>query len=113
MVHKAVPQVALNRTAIILGYLVIRKMFFWRKRVCSEETERVDDEKARNAVGCSEHCCPLPLVNARKELDKLEAGQTLEVIASCPSAEKDVKILTRLKAISWFELGKRLVGFTF
>jgi TusA-related sulfurtransferase len=103
MVDKAVPQIALIRKA----------SFFWCKRVCSEETEMVDDKKARNVVDCLGRCCPLPLVNAKKELDKLEAGQTLEVIEFCPSAEKDVKILTRLKAISWFELGKRLVVFAF
>jgi tRNA 2-thiouridine synthesizing protein A len=57
-----------------------------------------NDEKANNVVDCSGLCCSLPLVNARIELDKLEAGQTLEVIATCPSAEEDMKILTRLKA---------------
>jgi TusA-related sulfurtransferase len=34
----------------------------------------VDDEKTRNVVDCSGRCYPLPLVNAKKELDKLEAG---------------------------------------
>ena len=31
------------------------------------------------------------------ELDKMEVGQTLEVIANCPSAEEDMNILTRIK----------------
>jgi len=31
------------------------------------------------------------------ELNKLEVGQTLEVIADCISAEEDMDILTRLK----------------
>jgi tRNA 2-thiouridine synthesizing protein A len=57
-----------------------------------------NDEKANNVVDCSGLCCSLPLVNARIELDKLESGQTLEVITTCPSAEADIKILTRLKA---------------
>ena len=57
-----------------------------------------DDDKPKNVLDCSGLCCSLPLVNARMELDKLEAGQTLEVIATCPSAEGDIKILTRLEA---------------
>lgn len=57
-----------------------------------------DDGKPKNVLDCSGLCCSLPLVEARIELDKLKAGQTLEVIATCPSAEDDVNILTRLKA---------------
>lgn len=66
-----------------------------------------DDEKANNIVDCSGLCCSLPLVNARFELDKMKSGQTLEVIATCPSAEKDIEILTRMEAYqlvrSWKE----------
>lgn len=58
----------------------------------------VDDGEAEKILDCSGLCCSLPLVNARFELDKMEAGQTLEIIATCPSAEEDIKILTRLKA---------------
>ncbi len=57
-----------------------------------------DADEPKKVVDCSGLCCSLPLVNTRMELDKLEAGQTLEVIATCPSAEEDIKILTRLKA---------------
>jgi tRNA 2-thiouridine synthesizing protein A len=57
----------------------------------------MDDGKPTKVVDCSGLCCSLPLVNTRMELDRLEAGQTLEVIATCPSAEEDIKILTRLK----------------
>ena len=57
-----------------------------------------DEGKPKNVLDCSGLCCSLPLVEARVKLDKLEAGQTLEVIATCPSAEEDMKILTRLKA---------------
>lgn len=69
-----------------------------------------DDKKASNIVDCSGLCCSLPLVNAKIELDKMNAGQTLEVIATCPSAEEDMKILTRLEAYelvrSWKEAEK-------
>ena len=54
-----------------------------------------DDGKQKKVLDCSGLCCSLPLVEARMELDKMEAGQTLEVVASCPSAEEDMKVLTR------------------
>jgi tRNA 2-thiouridine synthesizing protein A len=64
-----------------------------------------DKVKPKKVLDCSGLCCSLPLVEARTELDKMEVGQTLEVIANCPSAEDDMKILTRLKryelACSW------------
>ena len=66
-----------------------------------------DDKKTSNVVDCSRLCCSLPLINARIELDKMKAGQTLEVIATCSSAEEDMKIFTRLEAYelvrSWKE----------
>jgi TusA-related sulfurtransferase len=55
-------------------------------------------------LDCSGLCCSLPLVEARTESDKMEAGQTLEVIANCPSAEEDMQILTRKEG---FELGRK------
>jgi len=57
-----------------------------------------DNGKPKKVLDCSGLCCSSPLVNARMELDKLDAGQTLEVITTCPSAEEDIKILTRLEA---------------
>jgi tRNA 2-thiouridine synthesizing protein A len=53
------------------------------------------DEKSKKVLDCSGLCCSLPLVEARTELDKMEPGQTLEVVANCPSAVEDMKILTR------------------
>ena len=54
-------------------------------------------DKPKKRLDCTGLCCSLPLINARRELDKLEAGQTLEVIADCASAEEDMKILARIK----------------
>ena len=56
-----------------------------------------DDGKPKNVFEYSGVCYSLPLVEASKELDKLEVGQTLEFIADCISAEEDMDILTRLK----------------
>jgi TusA-related sulfurtransferase len=58
----------------------------------------------KKVLDCSGLCCSLPLVEARTESDKMEAGQTLEVIANCPSAEEDMKVLTRKEG---FELVRK------
>jgi len=58
-------------------------------------------------LDCSGLCCSLPLVEARMELDKLEVGQTLEVIANGPSAEEDMNILTRLKGYELIRTWKK------
>jgi len=67
-------------------------------------------EKPENLVDCSGLCCSLPLVEARMQLDKMQVGETLEVIATCPSSEKDMEILTSLKQFelvqSWKENDK-------
>ena len=51
----------------------------------------------QKTLDCSGLCCSLPLVEASIELNKLEVGQTLEVLVDCTSAEEDMNILTRLK----------------
>ena len=57
----------------------------------------MDKNKSKKLLDCSGLCCSLPLVEARAELDKMRVGETLEVIATCGSAEKDMEILTALK----------------
>jgi TusA-related sulfurtransferase len=54
-----------------------------------------NEGKSEKVLDCSGLCCSLPLVEARTELDKMDAGQTLEVIANCSSVEEDMQILTR------------------
>ena len=66
-----------------------------------------DDGDPKKVLDCSGLCCSLPLVEARMELDKLEVGQTLEVIASGPSAEEDMNILTRLKGYELIRTWKK------
>jgi len=61
----------------------------------------MNEEKPSKQIDCSGLYCSLPLVEARIQLDKMKVGQTLEVNATCPSVEKDIEILTSLKA---FEL---------
>lgn len=63
-----------------------------------------NEGKPKKVLDCSGLCCSLQLVEARMELDKMEAGQTLEVIANCSSAEEDMKVLTRKQG---FELVRK------
>ena len=63
----------------------------------------MSDEKSEK-VDCSGLCCSLPLVEARSKLDKMNVGDVLEVVATCPSSEKDMEILTRLEQ---FELVRK------
>ena len=48
--------------------------------------------------------CPEPVFQTRMEIDKLEIGETLEVLADDPAAEEDIKRLTKA-------LGQELIEF--
>jgi TusA-related sulfurtransferase len=48
--------------------------------------------------------CPEPVFQTRIEIDKLQIGETLEVLADDPAAEEDIKRLTKT-------LGQELVDF--
>jgi TusA-related sulfurtransferase len=39
--------------------------------------------------------CPLPLIKARNEIDHLKSGQVLEVLATDPGADHDLRAWTR------------------
>lgn len=56
-----------------------------------------NNDKSKNLLDCSGLCCSLPLIEARMKLDQMKAGESLEVIATCSSAEKDIELLTALK----------------
>ena len=58
----------------------------------------------RELLDCSGLCCSLQLVEARSKLDKMPVGEILEVVAKCPSTEKDMELLTKLKP---YELVKK------
>ena len=70
----------------------------------------VDLKEADKEIDCSGLSCSLPLVKARMRLDKMNVGETLEVIATCPSSQKDMEILTSLKQFelvrNWLEEDK-------
>ena len=35
--------------------------------------------------------CPTPVINTRREMDKLSVGQILEILADDPAAEEDLR----------------------
>ena len=44
-------------------------------------------------IDCTGLYCPVPVFNTRKELEGMERGQVLEVLADDPAAEEDIKRL--------------------
>jgi TusA-related sulfurtransferase len=56
----------------------------------------VNENKSQKVLDCSGRCCSFPLIEARTELDKMNVGDTLEVVATCSSVEKDMELLTGL-----------------
>ena len=73
----------------------------------------MDDNIPEKILDCSGLCCSMPLVEARMQLDKMEVGQTLEVISTCPTSEKDIQIFTRLKSYELVQSWKKDDHFHF
>ena len=48
-------------------------------------------EKPDKSVDCIGLFCPMPLLKTREEIDSLEPGQVLELIADDPAAEEDIQ----------------------
>jgi tRNA 2-thiouridine synthesizing protein A len=60
--------------------------------------------KPNRTLDCLGLFCPEPVFQTRIELDKLQIGETLEVVADDPAAEEDIKRLTKI-------LGQELLEF--
>lgn len=50
------------------------------------EVDHVLDQKGE--------CCPMPVLNTRQKLDEVGDGEVLEVVATDPGAEEDLKALS-------------------
>ncbi|MDY6930735.1 MAG: sulfurtransferase TusA family protein [Halobacteriota archaeon] len=48
-------------------------------------------ENPDKTVDCIGLYCPMPLLKTREEIDTLEEGQILELIADDPAAEEDIQ----------------------
>ena len=51
--------------------------------------------KADRTLDCVGLYCPEPVFRTRQELDKLDVGQVLELIADDPAAEADIQSLVK------------------
>lgn len=51
--------------------------------------------KIHRTLDCIGLYCPEPVFRTRQELDKMAAGEVLEVLADDPAAEEDIKSLLK------------------
>jgi len=62
--------------------------------------------KADRTLDCIGLYCPEPVFRTRQELDKMNVGQVLEVIADDPAAEADIQSLTKRTGQKLIEIRK-------
>jgi len=67
---------------------------------------RAYDTKPNRTLDCVGLYCPEPVFRTRLELDKMAAGEVLEVVADDPAAEEDIKSLVRRTGHEMLKLGK-------
>ena len=53
----------------------------------------VTHEKIDKTIDCIGLYCPMPLLNTRTAIDKIEIGQILEVLSDDPASDSDIKAL--------------------
>jgi TusA-related sulfurtransferase len=49
------------------------------------------ENEPKSTLDCVGTYCPIPLFRTREEIDKIEAGEILEVYSDDPAAEEDLK----------------------
>ena len=54
-----------------------------------------DQNKTDKSLDCVGLYCPEPVFRTRQELDKLEVGEVLEVVADDPASEEDIPRLVK------------------
>jgi TusA-related sulfurtransferase len=79
-------------------------MFTMRYSLIEELIGLPDRSQPDRVLDCLGLFCPEPVFQTRMEIDKLQVGETLEVLADDPAAEEDIKRLTKV-------LGQELVEF--
>lgn len=48
-------------------------------------------KQSHRVLDCIGLYCPAPILHTRQEIDKLDVGELLEVLADDPAAEEDIK----------------------
>ena len=72
-----------------------------------------DQIKPNRNLDCVGLYCPEPVFRTRQELDKLDVGQVLEVIADDPAAEEDIPRLVKRLEQQLVEMRKEKDQFHF
>ncbi|MEM2925449.1 MAG: sulfurtransferase TusA family protein [Methanocellales archaeon] len=69
--------------------------------------------KPDRTLDCIGLYCPVPVFKTREEMDKLEAGEILEVLADDPAAEEDIRRWAKRTGNELLELKKegRIIRF--
>ena len=67
----------------------------------------LSDVKPSRTLDCIGLYCPEPVFRTRLELDKMDVGEVLEMIADDPAAEEDIKSLVKRTGHELLELTKR------
>jgi len=72
-----------------------------------------EQNKPNRNLDCVGLYCPEPVFRTRQELDKLDVGQVLEVIADDPAAEEDIPRLVKRLEQQLVEMRKEKDRFHF
>jgi tRNA 2-thiouridine synthesizing protein A len=72
-----------------------------------------DQIKPNRELDCVGLYCPEPVFRTRQELDKLDVGQVLEVVADDPAAEEDIPRLVKRLEQQLVEMRKENDQFHF
>ncbi len=70
-------------------------------------------KRAHQTLDCIGLYCPIPIMNTRREMDKLAIGQILEVLADDPAAEADLKAWAKRTGQKILEIEKTDEGMRF
>ena len=69
--------------------------------------------KHNRELDCVGLYCPEPVFRTRQEIDKLDVGEVLEVVADDPAAEEDIPRLVKRLGQQLVEMHKENDQFTF
>ena len=69
--------------------------------------------QAHQTLDCIGLYCPMPILETRKEMDKLAIGEILEVLADDPAVEEDLKSWAKWSGQKILEIEKTDEGMRF
>ena len=67
----------------------------------------------RKTLDCIGLYCPIPVLNTRREIDKMAVGEILEVLADDTAAEQDLKAWAKRTGQKILKIEKTLEGMRF